>query len=283
MRLTYLVALTALLAPLGSTALAADPASSKPKATTKAAVAGYSVASVVATSSAPAVEAANQRCLESVVAQQLAQAESLCVQAVGEAEKSAPNTKHHATAISNLASLLALQGKLIEAETDFKRALAMYESAMGPNHLSVATSLSQLAGFYYQHDRYAEAEPLYRRALNLDERALGADHPEVAKDLYNLGIVLALQGKHKEADAAHQRCLVVREKVLGTNDPAVARSLAGIGTNFAMEGRLSEAEKAFERATQISEAALGADHPETRYCRGWLDKVRTKRLARFGE
>lgn len=281
MRLPSFFVLSALLAPLGHTALAADAAAAnKGKG---AEPLSYTIVTVAAVSSNPKAEAMNQQCSEALAAQQPARAEPLCQQALSEIEKTDPNSKHHANAISNMASLRAQQGDVPAAEAGFRRALAMYESVMGPNHLTVATSLSQLAGLYYQNDRYAEAEPLYRRALEVDERALGPDHPEVAKDLYNLATTLAQQGKAKEAEDMHQRCLVLREKILGSEDPAVARSLIAIAGGLAKEGRVEEAERAFQRAVKIDEQALGADHPETRYARTWLARLQAQRVARVGQ
>jgi tetratricopeptide (TPR) repeat protein len=46
-----------------------------------------------------------------------------------------------------------------------KRALAIFEKALGPDHPSVASVLNNLASLYKEEARYADAEPLYKRAL----------------------------------------------------------------------------------------------------------------------
>ena len=61
----------------------------------------------------------------------------------------------------------------VGAEPLYKRALAIYEKALGPDHPSVAESLNSLAGFYHAQGSYAEAETLYRRALAIFEKGLG--------------------------------------------------------------------------------------------------------------
>ena len=61
-----------------------------------------------------------------------------------------------------------------------KRALAIREKALGPDHPDVAVSLNNLAGLYAYQGRYADAEPLFKRALAIREKALGPDHPDVA-------------------------------------------------------------------------------------------------------
>ena len=62
----------------------------------------------------------------------------------------------------------------------YKRALAISEKALGPEHPDVATSLNNLALLYQAQGRYAEAEPLHKRALAISEKALGPEHPDVA-------------------------------------------------------------------------------------------------------
>src|SRR5882724_11841925 len=53
------------------------------------------------------------------------------------------------------------QGRYAEAEPLLKRALAIREKALGPDHPDVAMSLNTLAALYQERGRYAEAEPLY--------------------------------------------------------------------------------------------------------------------------
>ena len=78
------------------------------------------------------------------------------------------------------------QGRYAEAEPLYKRALAIREKALGPDHPDVALSLNNLAFLYDKQGRYADAEPLYKRSLAISEKALGPDHPDVATSLNNL-------------------------------------------------------------------------------------------------
>ena len=73
------------------------------------------------------------------------------------------------------------QGRYAEAEPLYKRALAIGEKALGPDHPDVAQSLNNLASCTTHQGRYAEAEPLYKRALAIREKALGPDHPDVGQ------------------------------------------------------------------------------------------------------
>ena len=67
--------------------------------------------------------------------------------------------------LNNLAGLYYTQGRYAEAEPLYKRALAIREKTLGPDHPDVANSLNNLAGLYQDQRRYADAESLYKRTL----------------------------------------------------------------------------------------------------------------------
>ncbi len=88
-----------------------------------------------------------------------------------------PDHPDTATSLNNLAELYKSQGKYIEAEPLYQRAIAIDEKALGPEHPGLATDLNNLAGLYWAQGKYAEAVPLYQRALAICEHELGASHP----------------------------------------------------------------------------------------------------------
>jgi tetratricopeptide (TPR) repeat protein len=104
---------------------------------------------------------------------------------------------------------LATQGRYTDAEPFNKRALAIYEKALGPDHPLVATSLNNLAGLYNNQGRYAEAEPLYKRALAIQEKALGPEHSSVATTMNNLAELYRNQGRYNDAEALRQSMLAI--------------------------------------------------------------------------
>jgi len=75
------------------------------------------------------------------------------------------------------ANELVEKGDLVRAEALFKRALAIDERALGPEHADVAVSLNNLAVLYQNEGRYADAEPIYKRTLAILEKTLGPDDP----------------------------------------------------------------------------------------------------------
>ncbi len=69
-----------------------------------------------------------------------------------------------ATGLNNLALLYETQGRYAEAEPHYKRALAIYEKALGPEHPHVAQSLENYAALLRQTARADEAERMEARA-----------------------------------------------------------------------------------------------------------------------
>src|SRR2546426_1076820 len=63
--------------------------------------------------------------------------------------------------LSNEVTSLYQKGQYDRAVVVAKKALAVAEKAVGPNHPAVATSLHNLALLYRSQGQYAQAEPLY--------------------------------------------------------------------------------------------------------------------------
>jgi tetratricopeptide (TPR) repeat protein len=150
-----------------------------------------------------------------------------------------------------------------EAEPLYKRALAVREKALGPEHPDTAQSLNNLALLYYSQGRYAEAEPLCKRALAVREKALGPEHPDTARSLNNLANLYGKQGRYAEAEPLYKRALAIREKALGPEHPETAQSLNNLASLYYSQVRYAEAESLCKRALAVEEKALGPEHPET--------------------
>lgn len=62
------------------------------------------------------------------------------------------------------AELYRAQGKYAEADPLYKRAFAIAEKTLGPDHPAIGIRLNNLAELYRAQGRLVEAEPLYKRA-----------------------------------------------------------------------------------------------------------------------
>jgi tetratricopeptide (TPR) repeat protein len=75
-----------------------------------------------------------------------------------------------------------------------ERALAIAETAYGPEHPDVGTSLNNLALIVGELGDFAAARPLAERALAVTETAYGPEHPIVGAALSNLAGILGELG-----------------------------------------------------------------------------------------
>jgi tetratricopeptide (TPR) repeat protein len=164
---------------------------------------------------------------------------------------------------NEIATFLILQGDYARALPLQERALAITETALGPDHPTTATVLANLATTYWDLGRYAEALPLEKRALAITETALGPDHPDTATLLDNLALTYGNLGRHAEAVPLQQRALAITETALGPDHPDTAIRLNNLVLTYGNLGRDAEAVPLQQRALAITETALGPDHPDT--------------------
>jgi tetratricopeptide (TPR) repeat protein len=82
-----------------------------------------------------------------------------------------------AQSLNNLGLLYKIQGKYIEAESLYKRALAIWEKAFGPEDLNVATVLENMVELYKEIGKRDEGEKLEARARKIRSN-LKRPHPQ---------------------------------------------------------------------------------------------------------
>jgi tetratricopeptide (TPR) repeat protein len=129
------------------------------------------------------------------------------------------NQSLRVTSLNDQALSLESKGDYRAAELLYRRALAIAEKALGPDHPDTAGSLNNLASLLESKGDYAAAEPLYRRALAIAEKALGPDHPHTATSLENLAGLLESKGDHTGAEPLYRRALAIAERTSGPDHP----------------------------------------------------------------
>ena len=158
---------------------------------------------------------------------------------------------------------LSNSGDLVGALPYSRRALAIRERVLGPEHPDTAQSLNNLGYLLGSQGDLAGARPYYERALAIWERVLGPEHPDTALALNNLGYLLKAQGDLAGARPYYERALAIRERVLGPEHHDTATSLNNLGGLLQAQGDLAGARPYYERALAVWEHALGPDHPST--------------------
>jgi len=216
-----------------------------------------------------------------------AEAESAASRLLAEAE-SAPGTPPAEVAgiLDLLVESLLGGGKATEAATHelARRAVALKEKALGPEHAGTATSLGRMGTVLFRSGDYAAAESAHLRALAVRERVLGPDHPDVAASLNDLAGVRWEQDDYAEARRLMERCLRIREQALGPNHSDTATSRNNLGMVLKATGDLEGARALYERALAVREEVLGPDHPDVAASQnnlaGLLEKMGEREEAR---
>ncbi|GFG21264.1 putative Pfs, NB-ARC and TPR domain protein (JCVI) [Aspergillus udagawae] len=139
-------------------------------------------------------------------------------------------------ACHGLGDLYSKQGKLLEAEEMYQRALIGLEKAFGPDHTSTLDALHTLGNLYKDQWTLQEAEGIYQRALVGLEKALGPDHTSTLDALHTLGNLYKDQWKLEEAEGMYQRALVGLKKALGPDHTSTLRTSMTSGNSTKTRG-----------------------------------------------
>lgn len=106
---------------------------------------------------------------------------------------------------------LYCKGKYYTATNVMKKALALAESNLGPEHPDVATCLYDIGLLYRLQGRHEKAEPFYRRSLAIREKVFGLEHPDVALTLECLASLYRESKRGEDAEVLEKRAARIRE------------------------------------------------------------------------
>ena len=112
---------------------------------------------------------------------------------------------------NNLGWAYYKKGLFAKAEPHYKRALAIREKALGPDHPKVVITLINLAKLRFAQGQLAEAESLLKRMVEILDRA-GPKYPNAAKDLERVATLYEKLGKYEEAGKLLVRADRIRER-----------------------------------------------------------------------
>jgi tetratricopeptide (TPR) repeat protein len=127
---------------------------------------------------------------------------------------------------SNLAKIRVLQRRYVDAEQNYRDAIAISENALGKEHPETAKACLSLAAFYQIRRRDSGAEQLYRRAIEILEPLYGKDHVLILVARNELADVFRAEGRYTESERLGGASLAVLENKLGPRDPRVLHAMA---------------------------------------------------------
>ncbi|MBE0612853.1 MAG: CHAT domain-containing protein [Burkholderiales bacterium] len=203
-----------------------------------------------------------------------------------------PEHPDTATSMNNLANVLQQQAKdellapsearaqaqsnlqaYTETERLFRKALAIQEHTLGPEHPATANTLNNLSTYLDRRGRPEEAEPLQRRALAILEKSLGPLHPDTAAMLTTLAVMLDRQGKLTESEALYRRAVEIARQA--GNPRILLLNSSRLGYALAKRGRYREALPFYKEAVDT------LDYLYVR-TRGLSEETRAAFLGQYG-
>jgi CHAT domain-containing protein/tetratricopeptide (TPR) repeat protein len=182
-----------------------------------------------------------------------------------------------AAALTNLGGVYLNQEMFPEAETLFKRALALYDKlpagpqrnvmrGNGINNLAVLYGMQ--ANIKAQAGRQDEANAAYdnmiamiNEVIPLWSKAFGPTNQNISTLLQNRGEAYAKRNQPDRAEPDLREALSLRQKYLAPGNPTIATTQNSLANVLVAEKKYPEAEALLSSALQIRTAALGPKHP----------------------
>jgi len=191
---------------------------------------------------------------------EFAKAEILAREAVRMTER-APDADagNRGNMLDNLARLVQSQGRLDEAYTIQKEAIAWRRQATDSvGRASLVYGLNNLAVSLTYQGKLAAAESLYRESIPLEAELHSRQTPNYGESLLGLAAVLADLNRFAEADSLYREALPLMERTLGESH---ANYLRGVNAFARFRNSQGDAATAAQQARKVV-AHIGGSMPE---------------------
>lgn len=165
--------------------------------------------------------------------------------------------------LNSLGILYDQQGKTCLAEETQRRALAIQEQYLPPNHLDTVLTINELGRIARHLEQFGEAESLHRKALCILENLFSESDFQIAWTKNALGRSLLKQRQPDEAIRFHRQVLAVYTCRLGRGHPHTLWTLSDIARCYCAQGNMKEAINAQQEVVERRKDALGPENLDT--------------------
>jgi len=201
------------------------------------------------------------RALESASANDYATAEQKFQQALREAERFGPDDSRVGSTLNSLGLVYRAEKKYADAETAYRRALAILENVYGAGSLDVANVSFNIASVMFDQGHQSQALPFIQKGLPAYETLLGPDNLKTATMLCMMGDIYRLEKNYEAAEGPLRRCADIRESRNGVQSPELADAMHSLALTYVGEGKYTQADSRFTLAEKIRETTLGITSP----------------------
>ncbi len=171
---------------------------------------------------------------------------------------------------NNWGVCLADQEKYVAAEQLYRRALEIYNRALGEDHPYTLGTYNNLAMVLLNRSKFVDAELLLRRALYLQSSHGGKPDHSTAIWLNNLAHALDGQGRKEEAIKPLQDALTINRAIFKDEHSQTALTAIDLAVALNVLEKYDEAAPVFRSATESLRKSLGEKHPLTARARANL-------------
>ena len=156
--------------------------------------------------------------------------------------------------LHNLATVMALSGRLVEAEVLEKRSLKVLEKGYPPDDPVLLRPLQSLAQIQFGQRMIAKTRETFQRL-----QAISTVPSEDRAMIHGLAATLLYtEGRYHEAEAEYLKALGAWEESGRGETANVAAVLEGLAVLYVSDGRYGEARRTLDRAIAILTSAKGA-------------------------
>src|ERR1035437_7723433 len=156
--------------------------------------------------------------------------------------------------LHNLAFVMALSGRLAEAEVLAKRSLKILEKGYPPGDPILLGPLQMLSSIQFEQRKIAKARETFQRL-----QSIPTERPADRAMVHGLAAALLYaEGRYHEAEAEYLKALAAWEESGRGETTDVAAVLDGLATLYIAAGRYREAGRTLDRAFAIVTSAKDA-------------------------
>ncbi|MGE0440341.1 MAG: tetratricopeptide repeat protein [Gemmatimonadales bacterium] len=155
--------------------------------------------------------------------------------------------------VDALGNALHEQGRLVDAESTYRRALAITEALPNPDPQRVAGVLNNLGVVLRLLARLPESDSLLTRALDIQIRAVGREHPRYAGALIGLAATRVDEGQVDGAIALYREALTIMRARVPESSPRLPVAINNLATALYAKAEYAEAETLLKESVALRE------------------------------
>ncbi len=178
-----------------------------------------------------------------------------------------------AMSLDNLAQLYQRQGRYLEADPMYRKAIELYQKRLGREHKLVGQAIKNLSALYDSRGQTLDVKALL---LPVDTGMKGLPDTKVvnsstyteedkaelaeATKMNDLGLLYKSKRDFTAAEPLYQKALAIYQRIMGADHVNVAITLDNMGRLASAKKEYTRAETLYSRALSIYKKSLGENH-----------------------